>query len=47
MACKYHYMIRCKGKVVKGLYEADRGLIYVRAWVGSFLVRENNYIAPV
>lgn len=47
MAYKYPYMIKRKGKAVKGLYEADRGLIRVRAWVGSFLVHENNYIAPV
>ena len=39
--------LKQKGKAVKGLYEADRGLIRVRAWVGSFLVHENNYIAPV
>lgn len=44
---KYPYMIKRKGKEVKGLYEENRGLIHVRAWVGSFLVRENNYIAPV
>ncbi len=47
MAYKYPYMITCKGKEVKGLYEANRGLIRVRAWVGFFLVHENNYIAPV
>ena len=47
MAYKYPYMIKCKGKEVKWLYEANRGLIHVRAWVGSFLVHENNYIAPV
>ena len=47
MAYKYPYMIKRKGKEVKGLYEANRGLIHVRAWVGSFLVHENNYISPV
>lgn len=40
-------IVTCKGKEVKWLYEANRGLIRVRAWVGSFLVHENNYIAPV
>lgn len=27
MAYKYPYMIKCKGKTVKGLCEANRGLI--------------------
>lgn len=26
MAYKYPYMIKCKGREVKGLYEANRGL---------------------